>query len=43
METDLWQNLRTDLYTTCWHFETDSIMAILFQEYLMEIFSLHTL
>jgi len=28
MATDFWQNLQSDLYSTCWHFATDSNIAI---------------
>jgi len=43
MATDFVQNLRNDLYLTRWHFETDSIIAILIQKYSMAIFSLYIL
>ena len=33
MATDFGQNLRHDLYSTRWHFETDSIIAISMQKY----------
>jgi len=42
MATNFGQNLRNDLYSTRWRFETDSIIAILIQKDLMAIFSLHT-
>jgi len=29
MATDFGQNLQNDLYSTCWHFATDSDIAIL--------------
>jgi len=28
MATDFWQNLRNDLYSTRWHFATDSNIAL---------------
>jgi len=42
MATEFGQNLRNDLYSTRWRFETDSIITISIQKDSMVIFSLHT-
>ena len=41
MATDFGKNLRHDLYSTRWHFETDSIIAISMQKYSKAVLSLH--
>jgi len=41
MATDFGQNLRHDLYSTRWHFETDSIIAISMQKYSKAVLSIH--
>jgi len=37
-----WAKFGNDLYSTLWHFERESIIAISIEKYSMAIFSLHT-